>query len=256
MDVFQDYASFYDFLYADKDYLKECEFIKEIIEKYSEIPVNSLLDLGCGTGTHTLHFANMGYKVTGVDISEKMLNIANKKIKEKNNKINFFRQDIRHLVLKQQFDAAVAMFAVMGYQITNEDFEATIESVNRHLKAGGLFIFDVWFGPAVLIEKPDTRIKIINFEQGKIIRIAYPELDYLNNKVTINYRIFELGNNNTINEFLEKHEMRYFFIKELEFILNKNKFNVINICPFMKINEKVNENCWNISIICRKKLND
>ena len=252
MDVFHDYANFYDILYEDKDYLKECNFIKKVFEKYSDLPVNSLLDLGCGTGSHALHFVDMGYTVTGIDLSEEMLDIARKKNGEAKIKIKFIHQDIRHLNLEEKFDAAVAMFAVMGYQTTNSDFEAALGSVHRHLNDGGLFVFDVWFGPAVLTEKPEERVKIIDRGDIRIIRHARPILDVIQQTVDVKYHVLEIKENIILNETNESHLMRFFFYQELKYFLNKNGFSLLNISSFLTLNMSVSEKCWNISVVCKK----
>jgi len=174
MNVFKDYANFYDLLYEDKNYHAECNFVKHVFETYSEKEVKSILDIGCGTDFHALLFADMGYAVTGVDRSENMLELARKKAMEQKKHIKFVQQDIRHLKLPQKFDAIVAMFAVTSYQTTNQDFEDTLTSVHRHLNTRELFIFDVWFGPAVLTQKPTGRVKIIEQRDKKIIRCAHP----------------------------------------------------------------------------------
>lgn len=254
MDVFHEYAGFYDALYEDKDYLKECLFIREVFEKYGDLPVNSLLDLGCGTGSHALHFADMGYTVTGVDISEEMLDIACQKNEKRERKSKYIQQDIRHLDLKQKFDAAVAMFAVMGYQITNSDFEVALQSVHRHLKDGALFVFDVWFGPAVLTVKPEERVKVVNDKDVRIIRCARPVLDVVQQTVDVKYHIFKIKGNTILNETNETHTMRFFFYKELEYYLNKNGFSLLKISPFLSHNESISEKCWNISVICKYSL--
>ena len=73
MTVFGSYAQFYDILYQDKDYEAECDFLEQIFDRYAPGPVRTILDLGCGTGGHTLPLARRGYEVVGVDRSEKML---------------------------------------------------------------------------------------------------------------------------------------------------------------------------------------
>ena len=67
------YASFYDALYSEKDYEAECDLIEEIVHRYGDGGVNTILDLGCGTGGHTIPLSQRGYMVTGVDRSEPML---------------------------------------------------------------------------------------------------------------------------------------------------------------------------------------
>lgn len=252
MDVFQDYADFYDELYEDKDYLQECEFIKGVLEKYGEIPVNTLLDVGCGTGSHALHFAEMGYLVTGVDLSEDMLAIARKKAERNNKHIRFIRQDLRNLHLDQKFDAAVAMFAVMGYQTTNTDFEAALKAVHSHLEEFGLFIFDVWFGPAVLKQKPADRLKKIERNNYSLIRYAHPVIDINQQTVEVNYHMLYISNNLIIREIRESHLMRFFFSQELAILLEKNGYKLISIHPFMNPDDEVGEDCWNITITARK----
>lgn len=253
MDVFKKYADFYDQLYEDKDYEKECKFIKLVFETYGTKKIKSVLDLGCGTGSHALIFTDMGYDVTGVDQSETMLDIAQTKAAEKNKDIKFRKQDIRHLDLPQHFDAAVAMFAVMGYQTSNKDFENTLISVHKHLSSGGLFVFDVWFGPAVLMEKPQDRMKIIESPDKKIIRYAHPILDVIHHTVEVNYTILNVKDPKT-TEISEHHLMRYFFYQEIAYFLEKNGFELVQIRPFRDLQHSVDESCWNIVVICKKRL--
>ena len=252
MNVFKDYACFYDSLYEDKNYREECNFIKSIFERYAEKEINSILDLGCGTGSHALFFAGMGYEVTGVDFSEDMLKVAREKAARQGKNISFLQQDIRHLDLPQEFGAAVAMFAVMGYQTTNRDFEDALLSVNRHLDPGGLFIFDVWFGPAVLAQRPEDRIKTIERAGRKITRHASPSLDIINQTVEVNYTVRENASKKQLKETKESHVMRFFFFQELRYFLEKNNFEILQICPFLDLNGRVDESCWNISVICRR----
>ena len=251
MNTFEKYADFYDSLYEDKSYRQECNFVKHVFETYSEKKVNSILDLGCGTGSHALPFADMGYAVTGVDISENMLDIARKKASDQKKQIVFVQQDIKYLKLPQKFDAAVAMFAVMGYQTTNQSFEDTLTSVHRHLNTGGLFIFDVWFGPAVLTQKPTDRVKIIEQKDKKIIRYAHPVLNIINHTVEVNYTVLEIAGDRIVTETKESHLMRFFFYQELKYFLEKKGFEVLKICPFMDLDGEVDENVWNIIVIAR-----
>jgi SAM-dependent methyltransferase len=252
MEVFKDYADFYDSLYEDKNYQAECNFVKHIFKTYSEKKVNSILELGCGTGSHAFLFTDMGYAVTGVDISENMLEIARKKAADNKKHIKFVQQDIRHLKLPQKFDAAVAMFAVMGYQTTNQEFEDTLTSVHRHLSSGGLFIFDVWFGPAVLMQKPADRVKIIEQGDKKTIRYAHPVLDIVNHTVEVNYTVLEIARNKVLKETEESHLMRFFFYQELKYFLEKNGFKVLKMMPFMKINGILSEDNWDMTVVARR----
>ena len=119
--IFQNYANFYDIMYQDKDYRAECDFLELIFSQYSNKPIKTILDLGCGTGGHTLILTERGFKVMGIDLSGEMLEISRKKANERKLNIEFIQGDIRNLKLNQKFDAVISMFAVMSYQIANED---------------------------------------------------------------------------------------------------------------------------------------
>jgi ubiquinone/menaquinone biosynthesis C-methylase UbiE len=116
----EEYAGVYDCLYQDKNYGRECDFVESVLSEYA-VKVKSILDLGCGTGGHSLILSERGYEVVGVDNSKQMLNIARKKAGDRNLLVKFIDSDIRNLNLQIKYDVVISMFAVMSYQITNED---------------------------------------------------------------------------------------------------------------------------------------
>ncbi|MDY0327537.1 MAG: class I SAM-dependent methyltransferase, partial [Arcobacteraceae bacterium] len=69
MNQFGDlYSQYYDLLYSDKDYIGEVEYVDSLIKANSN-KVETLLDMGCGTGKHAELFCDKGYKVHGIDLS-------------------------------------------------------------------------------------------------------------------------------------------------------------------------------------------
>src|SRR5262249_50342723 len=150
------YAASYDVLYRDKDYLAECALLGRVFQKYGEGSIKSILDLGCGTGNHSIPLAQQGYEVVGVDRSADMIALArNKATQGRIEKSVLFHQgDLRSTDLGRRFDAVLMMFAVLGYQRENADVLAALATAHRHLRKGGLLVFDIWYGPAVLHERP------------------------------------------------------------------------------------------------------
>ena len=73
---FEDYSAVYDALYRDKDYQAETDFLGEVFNKYAKSHPQTILDLGCGSGAHAFGLTRRGYRVTGVDRSERMLELA------------------------------------------------------------------------------------------------------------------------------------------------------------------------------------
>lgn len=246
------YADCYDHFYADKDYMAECDFLEEVFRRYAAGPVRAILDLGCGTGSHALILAQRGYQVTGVDRSEEMLAIARAKATATfggSDALTFQRCDIRTLDLGRTFDAVIAMFAVMSYQTTNEDLLAAFRTARRHLRPGGLFFFDAWFGPAVLAERPVDRYKVIEENGTRMIRFAHPELDLLRQTVSVHYQVLRLQDGRVVEETDEVHPMRFFFPQEILYYLDEAGFTVRRLCPFLRLDEDVSERDWNLAVV-------
>lgn len=252
--VFKRYADYYDSLYQDKDYLKECNYIDKIINKFSRRKIRTILDLGCGTGSHDIILQKKGYQLTGVDLSQNMLRISKKKAIQADLKINFIKGDIRSVNLKTKYDAVISLFAVMGYQITNSNFEKALLTVNKHLINNGLFIFDIWFGPAVLADKPKDKTKKVKFNHDLLLRKTKVRFDLFGQKVEIKFKTQHLVNKLVKAEDNETHQMRFFFPQEIQYFLSKTGFQLLAIFPFLTFKKKVTEKDWNIMVIAKKNL--
>ena len=254
MKVFNYYSTYYDLFYNQKNYKKEVKQIKCLIDEHQP-KATQLLDLGCGTGKHAFHFSKLGYQVDGIDVSEKMVEIANSKLvtdyKNQATKLNFLVADITKFRSKKKYDVVVSLFHVMSYQVSNKKFNDALKTAHKHLKKGGIFIFDFWYGSAVLNDLPEVRIKKLSNKEIEIIRIAEPQIDKIKNTVDVNYTIMakEKGTN-YMKEFEEKHSLRYFFIPEIKLFINK-KFKLLNSFSTFNKEELTNSN-WNGIVVLKK----
>lgn len=246
--VFDGYADYYDLFYEDKDYIGEAKYIDSLIKKY-HLKAKSILDLGCGTGKHAFLLSKMNYeKVHGIDMSSKMLEKAYMR-SEKQKNLSFSQGNIQELELNEKYDVITALFHVMSYQITDEALEMVIDQVKKHLKKDGILIFDCWYGPAVLSQGPEFRIKRLENEMIKGIRIAEPILKENENIVEVNYDIFIKNKlNHMIVELNEKHRMRYFFLNEIKKFLKKNSMQVIDFFEFMT-NLQPGKKTWSVCFV-------
>ena len=247
------YAAAYDTLYLTKDYTAECDLLEELFRSYCNAPITSVLDLGCGTGNHALILAERGYEVVAVDASPHMLAEAEKKLRAcpPGTKAGFQEGDIRRLDLERQFDAVIVMFAVLGYQLDNADVLSTLCTARKHLKNGGLLIFDVWYGPAVLHERPTQRIKTIKTEKGELVRASWGKLDVNNHLCTVDFRIWNLEGDRLVSNTEESHTNRYFFPLELKLFLNSSGFDPIRLGAFPQFERDPDESTWNVLQIAR-----
>jgi len=250
-ETFLSYGKYYDIIYSDKDYEKECDFLEEIVRKYSQCMPKTILDVGCGTGGHVISLAKRGYTLTGLDVSEMMIRIAREKVTKKNVSVNFYVMDVRKLELNERFDACISMFSTMDYITKNEDIQRALRNIRGHLKNGSLFVFDFWYGPAVLTILPSVRTKVIEKEGTRIIRVSQPQLDSLHHICKVHYHLIVVKENRIVDEVKEMHTVRFYFPEEIKHYLEENGFELVRLCPFLNLKGRVNEKTWNVTAISK-----
>ena len=250
MQTFQDYAYYYNAFYQDKDYKAEAVQIDSLLKQYDS-NISSIINFGCGTGKHDIELAKLGYQCTGIDVSSLMIDIARENVKKYETGIGFSVADIRNFEPQTQYDAVISLFHVMSYQTKNQDILSAFRSARKALAEGGLFVFDVWYGPGVLSDKPCVRVKEIEDEKNRLVRIARPVMHDKENVVDVCYEVFvmdkEIGHTKVINE---EHNMRYFFRPELEFLLQEAGFELLNNLDCQTLGE-TDYNSWTSYFIAR-----
>lgn len=102
----------------------------------------SVLDMACGAGRHSILFAKEGFKVTAVDLSERLLSVAKDSADTENLTINFIQSDLRNYSTTEKFDLVVNLFTSFGYfESDDENFQILFKGFDL-LKDGGYFVFD------------------------------------------------------------------------------------------------------------------
>jgi len=245
----KDYAQYYDLLYENKDYVRESNYVFNLIRKYN-VEAKTILDLGCGTGKHA-QILSKSFEIVGVDRSAEMIKVAKQ---NENHQLTFITSSIENLDLNRKFDVVISLFHVMSYQTTNEELNAAFNCASKHLKKGGVFIFDCWYGPAVLNEKPSIRFKKVENNQIEVIRLTKPQLLANLNLVNVNFEIIVKNKKTNIcNSFKEQHRMRYLFQPEIDYFFNGANLIPENYLQWMEMDKKPNLNSWYIVAIGRKK---
>lgn len=256
MSVFGDLANYYDLLYTDKAYSAEASYVHQLLQRFGH-QGNRLLSLGCGTGAHDLEMVRLGYSTVGVDLSENMLELARKKrsqqSEEVQQRLNFHQGDLRKWRSDQQFDAVMSLFHVLSYQTSQQDLELAFATIRHHLKPGGLVVFDCWYGPAVLTDRPGEREKRWENDQLEVIRQSRPTLLLDENVVEVNFEISIQDRIKQENRILkEQHRMRYLFLPELCEFLNQAGLNLLHQEEWMS-GAQLDDSTWYATLVAQAR---
>jgi SAM-dependent methyltransferase len=188
-----------------------------------------------------------GYNVHGIDRSAEM-------IAEAKTVPGFSCQqgDIATVKMDRTYDAVLSLFHVISYQTTNELLRAVFANSADHLAAGGLFVFDFWYSPAVYAQMPSVRVKRMAQDKVEITRIAEPIIFPNENRVDVHYTIFARDiTTGSIKTFQETHPMRHFSLPEIDLLANIHGFERIKAEEFLTGNDP-GENTWGVCVVLRK----
>jgi len=136
-DRYSDIAEYYDHMLGENP--EREEFFREIFQMHN---VRNILDCACGTGSDLILFNSLGYSVTGSDISESMLKVAQQKIADCNADITLKKVDFHNLnkSFKAAFDAVVCLSNAVNE--IDVDVIRALESMKSVLNKDGIIIFD------------------------------------------------------------------------------------------------------------------
>ena len=247
-----DYAEQYDLLYGDKNYAAECDLLQEVFRRFAEGTVQTVLDMGCGTGQHAILLAKRGYSVTGVERSRDMLRLARTKAAAAGVEVRWIEGDIQQAQVGLVHDAVTLMFAVLGYQVTNAEVSAVLANAHRHLRPGGLLVFDTWYGPAVLSVRPGDRIKVLENDSGQVIRAATSTLDTQRHLCHVQYRLWRMVGDRVVSRSQELHRMRFFLPMELRLFLDSTGFELVSVSAFPELDRRADETTWNALWVAKR----
>jgi hypothetical protein len=156
--------------------------------------------------------------------------------------------DIREVQAGGPFDAALMMFAVLSYQISNEDVLAALTTARGHLNSGALLVFDAWYGPGVIADPPRERTKTVQTNGHSLARNTTASLEVRDHLCTVEFYL-----SGTAGEARETHVVRFFFPRELELYLELAGFESLLLAPFGAPEASLGEDTWNVMVVARAR---
>ncbi|MBK8955418.1 MAG: class I SAM-dependent methyltransferase [Saprospiraceae bacterium] len=140
-DWFEDWfeTDYYKLLYRQRDAREASQFADRLV-RYLNLPQGAyILDVGCGRGRYARAFAQLGYDVTGIDISFKK---TEDNVRHANNHLHFYRHDMRRIFRVNYFDAVLNLFTSFGYFDSMSDEKNAAKCMALNLKTGGFLVID------------------------------------------------------------------------------------------------------------------
>ncbi len=168
---------YYHLLYKNRNFDEAEEFIRNLMTNLALPKDYKIMDLACGKGRHSIFMNQLGYDVTGLDLSENSIRWAKQ---FENERLRFDVHDMRTIYKPAAFDLIVNLFTSFGYFASSEEHDRVFESVYAQLKNNGLFVLDylnVEKAIAELIPSEEKSIEGINFLIEKSVVQGYIRKD-------------------------------------------------------------------------------
>ncbi|NLV77311.1 MAG: class I SAM-dependent methyltransferase [Tissierellia bacterium] len=220
--MYGEFAYIYDDLMTDVDYKAWYLYIESIFNRFHHKPKN-ILELACGTGNLTYYLANARYDLTCIDISPDMLSIAyNKLTKFKN--VKLLNQNMINFTINQRFDAIISACDSINYIEDEMDLLNTFRNVKKHLKPGGMFIFDInsYYKLRYIIGN-NTFVE----DREDIFYTWQNYFDEQNSIAEFYLTFFVKKEGGKYIRFDENHIERAYRIEEINYLLEKASFDTI-----------------------------
>ncbi len=233
-------AKHYDTLFGHfDDDLPMWEEIAQAAIPEGERP--TILEIGCGTGRLLVPFAQAGYSITGLDLSEVALETAKSKLDTegisptRGQRIRLEQADMRSFDLDDKpFDFAFIPLNTFMHCETIEDQLATLKNVHRHLQAGGLLAIDLFYPDPTLLAEADGTLyfedEIVNESTGYTTQWYWRhDIDLENQMRHMVYLLDEIDPAGHVRRVSIPFSLRYFYRYEVELLLKMSGFTVETI---------------------------
>ncbi|WP_419959068.1 class I SAM-dependent DNA methyltransferase [Psychrobacillus sp. BM2] len=223
MSTYEQFAYIYDSLMSDIPYNKYAEWVEQ------NAPLSTskkLVDIGCGTGVLSNHFAKAGYKVIGVDVSESMLTVAQNRSFENGTDISFICQSMAELEGVDEVDIAVIAIDSLNYLETLQEVEQTFHRLFTALNPNGQLFFDVHSLYKMDVIYPNGPF---TYEDEQVAYLWHTEQGEEEHSIYHDITFFVQDESGYYERFEESHYQRTYPIETFTSLLEKVGFSSVNV---------------------------
>ena len=224
MPVYDQFASIYQrgpYLHFSRSLAES--ILPEYLEELGLSPKN-WLDIACGEGSLAVTMAERGCRMTGIDRSPQMIDLAKGRAATAGVKVDFRVEDMRSLPFEGEFDLVTCFFDSLNYMLTVRDLQDAFKGAFRALRPGGFYIFDMntVYGLAVDWMRQQTYIQN---ETDDFLELHQQDFDYENQVASMQITVFRKEGEHW-TRFDETHRERGYPIADIQFLLNKAGFEI------------------------------
>lgn len=231
-NLYKNAAKYYD--YDNRDNLTaDIPFYHE----YAQRTGKEILELGCGTGRVAIPLAIAGYCITGLDLSDSMLNIFKEKLEnvteQVKNRVKLIKGNMSNFLFDNKFDLIIAPFRAFQALIEENDINNCLKCVNDHLKNNGLFIVNV-FRPYKVLDESWCYKETVQWErvdQNKGIKVTKKhegsKIDMLKQVIYPNSAYEISDKQGTFERIEERMSLKYYYYKQIKDYIVSNRLAVI-----------------------------
>lgn len=224
------HSPYYELLYYKRDRSEAKQFIDALLGYLNPSANASFLDLACGSGRHSVYLASKRYEVTGIDLSDELIEKAKQ---HETNNLTFYVHDMRNAFRINYYDYTMNLFTSFGYFDSDHDNLRVLKNVFRGLKDGGIFVLDFFHADKIVSTMVEREKKNINGAEFEISREA--QKGFIIKKIKINDK-------GKTSSFMER--VKAYSPGELEKLFAGSGFSILSTAgsydlkPFSKNSER------------------